>query len=128
MEELDKWAKYGVEGHFKTERPWVTVDEVVEKQAAAVLGASTTEVVVMNTLTTNLHLLMVSFYRPTTERYKIIMEAKAFPSDAVSLAFHCLDVTNPSLFLVFAFVLVPLILLLCSWVFRLDPSMIVYTS
>jgi len=83
QEELDKWSKYGVEGHFKTIRPWMTIDETVEGGLSRLLGASPEEVVVMNTLTTNLHLLMVSFYRPTRDRYKIIMEAKAFPSDAV---------------------------------------------
>lgn len=83
MEELDKWAEYGVEGHFRTTRPWVTVDETVKEASARVVGASALEVVVMNSLTVNLHLMMVAFYRPTPARHKILIEAKAFPSDHV---------------------------------------------
>ena len=83
QEELDKWSLYGVEGHFKPIRPWVSIDETVEGGASRLLGATPQEVVVMNTLSTNLHLLMVSFYTPTKSRYKIVVEAKAFPSDAV---------------------------------------------
>lgn len=83
QEELDKWSEHGVEGHFKPVRPWVSIDETVEAGSARIVGASPEEVVIMNTLTTNLHLLMVSFYTPTSTRYKIIVEGKAFPSDAV---------------------------------------------
>lgn len=85
QEELDKWAKYGVEGHFKTDKPWVTVDETVKDKMAAVVGAKSVEVAVMNSLTTNLHLMMVPFYRPDKNRYKILIEGKAFPSDYVSV-------------------------------------------
>lgn len=79
--ELDQWKEYGVEGHFKGEMPWMYYHKFLEEQSAAVVGAKKEEVVVMNTLTTNLHLMMVSFYRPTSKRFKIIMEGGAFPSD-----------------------------------------------
>jgi kynureninase len=79
--ELDEWAKYGVEGHFLAKNPWFSYHEILNKEAAKLVGAKTTEVVVMNQLTVNLHLLMVSFYQPTKERYRIICEYKAFPSD-----------------------------------------------
>jgi kynureninase len=79
--ELDHWAKYGVEGHFKGEMPWLDYHTFLQKQTANLVGARMSEVVVMNTLTTNLHLLLASFYRPTAQRYKIIMEGGAFPSD-----------------------------------------------
>eukprot|EP01138_Halocafeteria_seosinensis_P006963 gb/GECG01007121.1/.p1 GENE.gb/GECG01007121.1/~~gb/GECG01007121.1/.p1 ORF type:complete len:466 (+),score=39.97 gb/GECG01007121.1/:1-1398(+) len=94
-EELDKWATYGVEGHFKTVRPWVTVDETVKDQMAAVVGAKPLEVTVMNSLTANLHLMMVPFYRPEKSRFKILIEEKAFPSDyqavCSQLQFHGYD-------------------------------------
>ena len=79
------WGRVAInlEGHFKPIRPWVSIDETVEAGSARIVGASPEEVVIMNTLTTNLHLLMVSFYTPTSTRYKIIVEGKAFPSDAV---------------------------------------------
>ncbi|KAK9454648.1 pyridoxal phosphate-dependent transferase [Dipodascopsis uninucleata] len=82
-EELDVWATHGVTGHFNHERsrPWVTIDETVTGKMAKIVGAKTSEVAVMTTLTTNLHLLMTSFYRPDQERFKIIIEKKAFPSD-----------------------------------------------
>jgi len=79
--ELEHWKTYGVEGHFRGEMPWVDYHKFLLPQTAHVAGAQEEEVVVMNTLTTNLHLMMVSFYRPTSDRYKIIMEAGAFPSD-----------------------------------------------
>ncbi|GIV31490.1 MAG: kynureninase [Saprospiraceae bacterium] len=81
LEELEHWRMYGVEGHFKGKRPWMYYHKFLLPQTAALVGAKEEEVVVMNTLTTNLHLLMVTFYRPTAERFKIIMEAGAFPSD-----------------------------------------------
>jgi len=94
-EELDDWSKFGVEGHFVARRPWVSYHEQLIKPAADLIGAKEKEVVHMNGLTTNLHLLMVSFYRPTSNRYKIICEAKAFPSDQYALEsqvrFHGLD-------------------------------------
>lgn len=81
QQELDDWAKLGVEGHFQAKHPWMPYHEIFPKQLSQIIGCQENEVVVMNQLTVNLHLLMVSFYRPTKERYKIICEAKAFPSD-----------------------------------------------
>lgn len=80
-QELDDWAKLGVEGHFHAKNPWMPYHEIFPRQLSAIVGCLPHEVVVMNQLTVNLHLLMVSFYRPTQDRYKIICEAKAFPSD-----------------------------------------------
>ena len=80
-QELDDWAKMGVEGHFHARNPWMPYHEIFPKQLSKIVGCKENEVVVMNQLTVNLHLLMVSFYRPTKQRYKIICEAKAFPSD-----------------------------------------------
>ncbi len=84
-QELEQWKTYGVEGHFKGEQPWMYYHKFLLPQSARLVGAKPEEVVVMNTLTTNLHLLMVSFYRPTSKRYKIIMEAGAFPSDQYAM-------------------------------------------
>lgn len=84
-QELDDWAKYGVEGHFMAKNPWVSYHELLTKQAAGIVGALPEEVVMMNQLTVNLHLLLISFYQPTSKRYKIICEAKAFPSDQYAL-------------------------------------------
>jgi kynureninase len=81
QQELDDWAKLGVEGHFHAKNPWMPYHEIFPKQLSKIVGCKENEVVVMNQLTVNLHLLMVSFYRPTKQRYKIICEAKAFPSD-----------------------------------------------
>lgn len=81
QQELDDWARLGVEGHFKAKNPWMPYHETFPKQLSKIVGCKENEVVVMNQLTVNLHLLMVSFYRPTKQRYKIICEAKAFPSD-----------------------------------------------
>ena len=81
QQELDDWARLGVEGHFDAKNPWMPYHEIFPKQLSAIVGCQTNEVVVMNQLTVNLHLLMVTFYRPTKNRYKIICEAKAFPSD-----------------------------------------------
>lgn len=83
--ELDDWAKWGVEGHFDAERPWFAYHEFLTEKAAKIVGAKNSEVVVTHSLTTNLHLLMVSFYRPTKERFKILCEKKAFPSDQYAL-------------------------------------------
>jgi kynureninase len=80
-QELDDWAKLGVEGHFHAKNPWMPYHEIFPKQLSKIVGCLPDEVVVMNQLTVNLHLLMVSFYQPTKQRYKIICEAKAFPSD-----------------------------------------------
>ncbi|MBO6762738.1 MAG: kynureninase, partial [Roseivirga sp.] len=81
-EEMKKWETYGVEGHFvPKERPWLKFHEASKESLAKIVGAKPIEVVSMNNLSVNLHLLMVSFYRPTKERFKIICEAGAFPSD-----------------------------------------------
>lgn len=85
QQELNDWAALGVEGHFQAKNPWMPYHELFPKQLAEIVGCKENEVVVMNQLTVNLHLLMVSFYRPTTERYKIICEAKAFPSDQYAM-------------------------------------------
>jgi kynureninase len=79
--EVEHWRTHGVEGHFRGEMPWLHYHKFLQPQTAHIAGAMEEEVVVMNTLTTNLHLLMATFYRPTRERFKIIMEAGAFPSD-----------------------------------------------
>ena len=80
-EVMTDWAQLAVEGHFYAKKPWWDYHERMAKPLAKVVGAKTEEVSVMNTLTVNLHFLMVSFYRPTSKRYKIICEEKAFPSD-----------------------------------------------
>lgn len=80
-QELDDWAMLGVEGHFQAKNPWLSYHEIFPPLLTKILGCQPNEVVVMNQLTVNLHLLLVSFYRPTAKRYKIICEAKAFPSD-----------------------------------------------
>ncbi|HAN30099.1 MAG TPA: kynureninase [Myxococcales bacterium] len=94
-EELDDWARFGVEGHFQSRRPWYSYHEQVSEPLARLVGAKGHEVVAMNGLTTNLHLLMTSFYRPTPERYRIVIEAGAFPSDRYAVAsqarFHGFD-------------------------------------
>ena len=84
-QELDDWARYGVEGHFMARNPWVSYHEPLMAPAAALVGAMEQEVVHMQGLTANIHLLMVSFYRPAGKRYKILCEAKAFPSDQYAL-------------------------------------------
>lgn len=80
-QELEHWRTHGVEGHFRGEHPWMHYHKFLQPQTAHIVGAQEHEVVVMNTLTVNLHLLMVTFYRPTRDRFKIIMETGAFPSD-----------------------------------------------
>lgn len=96
-QELDDWAKWGVEGHFHGKNPWFKYHEFLTEKAAKVVGALPVEVVVTHSLTTNLHLLMVSFYRPNkaTGRTKILCESKAFPSDLYAIEtqvrFHGLD-------------------------------------
>lgn len=95
QQELDDWAKYGVEGHFEAKNPWMPYHEFLTETMAEVVGAKNSEVVVMNTLTTNLHMLMVSFYRPTAKKFKIVIESDAFPSDRYAvqsqLKFHGFD-------------------------------------
>ncbi|GAB4248611.1 MAG: kynureninase [Vicingaceae bacterium] len=85
QQELDDWAKWGVEGHFKAKNPWYSYHEMFAEPVSKLVGALPTEVVVMNNLTVNLNLLLVSFYRPTQNRFKIVCEAKAFPSDQYAL-------------------------------------------
>jgi kynureninase len=80
-EVMNDWANLAVEGHFYAEKPWWDYHERFANPLSQLVGALPSEVTVMNTLTVNLHLLMVSFYRPTATRYKIICEEKAFPSD-----------------------------------------------
>lgn len=79
--ELQVWAEEGVEGHFGHDTAWYDYHELLQESLAAVVGAKPSEVVAMGSLTTNLHLLMVSFYKPTKERHKILIEGGAFPSD-----------------------------------------------
>ena len=91
-QELDDWANLGVEGHFEAKNPWMPYHEFLTKTMAQIVGAKPIEVVIMNTLTTNLHLLMVSFYQPTKLKHKILIESDAFPSDRYAvetqLKFH----------------------------------------
>jgi len=95
QEELDDWAKLGVEGHTEAKHPWMPYHEFLSNTMAKIVGAKPSEVVMMNTLTTNLHLLMVSFYQPTKTKYKIVIESDAFPSDKYAvesqLDFHGFD-------------------------------------
>lgn len=98
QQELDDWAKFGVEGHFLAKNPWMSYHEILTDKTAKIVGALPSEVVMMNQLTVNLHLLMVSFYRPTKQRYKILCEAKAFPSDQYALQsqvkFHGFEISD----------------------------------
>lgn len=79
--ELEDWKKFGVEGHFQGRNPWFHYHKFLNESAAKLVGAKASEVVIMNSLTVNLHLMMVSFYRPTQQRYKIMVEGDCFPSD-----------------------------------------------
>ncbi len=92
---MKDWAEMAVEGHFYADKPWWDYHERLAAPLAKVVGAKKEEVTVMNTLTVNLHLLLVSFYRPTKKRFKILCEEKAFPSDQYMLQsqvrFHGLD-------------------------------------
>ncbi len=92
--ELDSWRKNGVEGHFH-DTIWTTLHEEIAEITAPIVGAKPEEVTIMNTLTINLHLMLVSFYRPTSTRYKILIEENAFPSDVYAIKsqikFHGLD-------------------------------------
>ena len=95
QQELEDWANLGVEGHFEAKNPWMPYHEYLTNSMAKIVGAKPIEVVIMNTLTTNLHLLMVSFYKPTSKKYKIVIESDAFPSDKYAvesqLDFHGYD-------------------------------------
>ncbi len=94
-QELLDWENYGVEGHFHAKTPWMPYHEFLTESMAKVVGAKPIEVVVMNTLSVNLHLMMVSFYRPSAKRNKILIEFDAFPSDKYAVAsqikFHGYD-------------------------------------
>ncbi len=81
VDELDYWSELAVEGHFRGRLPWMDYHEFVRDDLAAIVGAKPIEVVAMNSLSVNLHLLMVSFYRPSAERSAILIEKSAFPSD-----------------------------------------------
>lgn len=85
VQEMEDWSSLGVEGHTQARHAWLPYHEFLTENMARVVGAKPNEVVVMNSLTVNLHLLMVSFYRPTRERYKILMEYSPFPSDRYAL-------------------------------------------
>ncbi|KAL0143435.1 kynureninase [Mucor lusitanicus] len=89
-EELDAWSKRGVEGHWNHPygRPWATVDELVKEPLAHLVGAKPSEVTAMNTLTSNIHAMLITFYRPTEKRFKILIEQKAFPSDHYAVSSH----------------------------------------
>jgi len=94
-QELQDWANLGVEAHFHGRSPWMPYHRLLTEQMAELVGAEPTEVVVMNSLTVNLHLMMASFYRPTPQRYKILVERGAFPSDQYAvksqIRFHGFD-------------------------------------
>lgn len=94
-QELKDWANLGVEGHFQAKNPWMPYHEYLTQSMAKIMGAKPIEVVVMNTLTANLHFLMASFYSPTKKRPKILIESDAFPSDRYAvqtqLEFHGYD-------------------------------------
>ncbi|MHC5025003.1 MAG: kynureninase, partial [Planctomycetota bacterium] len=87
-QELDDWARLGVEAHFHGATPWYSYHEVFRETGARLVGARPGEVVMMNSLTVNLHLLLASFYRPDGERRRILMEAPAFPSDTYAVHSH----------------------------------------
>ena len=97
QQELEDWAHLGVEGHFRAKNPWMPYHRLLTEQTAKLVGAKPLEVVVMNSLTVNLHLMMVSFYRPTKERHKVVVERGAFPSDQYAvqsqIRFHGFDPT-----------------------------------
>jgi kynureninase len=94
-EELEDWARFGVEGHFRGRRPWVDYHRQFAAGLARLTGAQPVEIAAMNTLTVNLHLLMVSFYRPSSDRWRLLIEKPAFPSDRYAaesqVRFHGLD-------------------------------------
>jgi len=94
-EELDNWAKLGVDAHHAAGTPWYTYQEALREPTSRLVGAKPLEVICMNSLTVNLHLMMATFYRPTKSRFKILMEEPAFPSDTYAIktqiAHHGLD-------------------------------------
>lgn len=98
QQELNDWAKFGVEGHTDAKHPWLPYHEFLTNSMAKIVGAKPSEVVIMNSLTTNLHLMMVSFYQPKKSKYKIVIEGDAFPSDKYAmesqLKFHGYDAND----------------------------------
>ena len=94
-QELEDWARLGVEGHFHGKNPWMPYHRLLAANTAALVGAEPVEVVIMNSLTVNLHLMMATFYRPTRKRHKILIERGAFPSDQYAvqsqILFHDLE-------------------------------------
>ncbi len=97
-QELRDWADLGVEGHFHAKNPWMPYHRLLTRQTAELVGTEAAEVVVMNSLTVNLHLMMASFYRPNRQRHKIVIERGAFPSDQYAvksqIRFHGFDPTT----------------------------------
>ena len=97
-QELKDWELLGVDGHFRARHPWVQYNKLLTEQTARLVGAKPLEVVTMNSLTVNLHLMMVSFYRPTARRHRIVVEENAFPSDQYAvksqIRFHGFDPAN----------------------------------
>src|SRR5947209_3108179 len=87
-QELDDWAKLGVEGHFRGDSPWYGYHELLRDGGARLVGAEPDEVVFMNSLTVNLHLMLATFYQPTRERFRILTDEPAFPSDLYALQTH----------------------------------------
>src|SRR5436305_6352252 len=84
-QELDDWAKFGVDAHLDAKTPWYTYHEPLREPTARMVGAKPVEVICMNSLTVNLHLMMATFYRPTKSRFKVLMEDPAFPSDTYAI-------------------------------------------
>src|SRR5438105_12826556 len=97
-QELDDWAKLGVDAHLEGKTPWYSYHETLREPTARLIGAKPVEVICMNSLTVNLHLMMATFYRPTKSRFKILMEEPAFPSDTYAIKtqiiHHGLDPTD----------------------------------
>src|SRR6266566_2183910 len=84
-QELNDWAKLGVDAHLEAKTPWYSYHETLREPTARLIGAKPLEVICMNSLTVNLHLMMATFYRPTNSRFKILMEDPAFPSDTYAI-------------------------------------------
>ncbi|MEO6820182.1 MAG: kynureninase [Ginsengibacter sp.] len=88
LNEMEDWANFGGEGHWNARHPWIKYHDMFPSLVAPIVGALPEEIAVMNNLTVNLHLLLASFYRPTRERFKIIVEEKGFPSDQYAITSH----------------------------------------